>query len=488
MSNRLAAHNSIPLFITRFSNTVNLSLSIVFCLLVCLSSGQTTSVQSSKSRCQLTEPVAMGANDVEGLKAYASFIADLLTKRDFDDLDCIAHEARMNKTRLPGGTWKLVVIYMALESPQGHATEEDWAGHLADLDGWMAAKPDSITARIALANSYVSYAWDARGDGSSETVTGSGWNLFEERLRKAKNLLDTANALPEKCPEWYLVMQNIGQGQSWDLKKQAALLQEAIAFEPEYYSYYRVQAILLLPKWYGREGDTSAFATESADRVGGKKGDVLYFQIAAKLVCRCDEPEFNRMSWERIQKGFAAVEETYGASAINLNSFALMALKFNDFVIADSAFNRIGDQWDEGTWKTRQYFEANRKDAATIAPMQARTQATMREANENALSPGGAEYRKAVEEKFAPFVQQCLQEAGADQQKFEFMLLVNREGTPENAFAAQPQGIWGCLTKELMTAQIKKERPFPPPPHPSYWVKLEVDPVASKLATPIAGK
>src|SRR5437667_383472 len=262
MSNRLAAHNSIPLFITRFSNTVNLSLSIVFCLLVCLSSGQTTSVQSSKSRCQLTEPVAMGANDVEGLKAYASFIADLLTKRDFDDLDCIAHEARMNKTRLPGGTWKLVVIYMALESPQGHATEEDWAGHLADLDGWMAAKPDSITARIALANSYVSYAWDARGDGSSETVTGSGWNLFEERLRKAKNLLDTANALPEKCPEWYLVMQNIGQGQSWDLKKQAALLQEAIAFEPEYYSYYRVQAILLLPKWYARKGDTSAFATE----------------------------------------------------------------------------------------------------------------------------------------------------------------------------------------------------------------------------------
>src|SRR4029077_2430823 len=254
-----------------------------------------------------------------------------------------------------------------------------WSDHLVALKEWVRAEPDSVTARIALANSYVSYAWDARGKGYSDNVTKSGWNLFDERLRKAKDILDEAKTLPEKCPEWYLAKQNIRQGQGWGEEKETSLLQEAIAFEPEYYSYYRVHAILLLPKWYGAEGDAAKFATAVADHMGGRKGDILYFQIAAKLVCACEEPEYNRMSSERIQRGFAAVEDTYGTSATNLNIFALMGVNFNDFVVADAAFKRIGESWDENAWRTREYFEArrndgeNRADASSFTPDDSRS-------------------------------------------------------------------------------------------------------------------
>jgi hypothetical protein len=106
-------------------------------------------------------------------------------------------------------------------------------------------------------------------------------------------------------------MQQVALAQGWKLEQADELLRQAIAFEPEYYYYYRMQANYPLPKWFGHEGDTERFAAESADRVGGDAGDILYFRIASELVCTCDDPQFRRMSWPQIQKGYAAAEREY---------------------------------------------------------------------------------------------------------------------------------------------------------------------------------
>jgi hypothetical protein len=60
------------------------------------------------------------------------------------------------------------------------------------------------------------------------------------------------------------------------------------------------------------------------------------------------------------------------------------------------------------------------------------------------------------------------------------MLMVGKDGTPENGYMPHPTGVMGCLVKQLMTAQIKKETPFPPPPRPAYWLRLVMDPAADK--------
>src|SRR5205823_9853690 len=131
------------------------------------------------------------------------------------------------------------------------------------------------------------------------------------------------------------------------------------------------------------------------------KGDILYFQIAAKLTCTCDKPEteLNRMSWQRIQKGFAATEETYGTSMTNLNSFASMAVNFEDSVAAASAFKRIGENWDKAVWTTETWFRQNRDSAAQFAPVQARNREAQKEAKANMLTVEGQTYRKEVERK-----------------------------------------------------------------------------------------
>jgi hypothetical protein len=440
-----------------------------------------TNRASANNSCELARLDFDGASDVQGIRQYKEAIVDLLEQLDFDKLDCIADAARSSKARFPGGLWKLHNIYVALDEPEGHFTDEDWNTRLLSLKRWIATKPNSITARVALAGAYTSYAWDARGSGTSESVTGSGWRLFNERLEKARAILVENSALTAKCPESYLVMQEIAQGQG--INQEPALLKHAIAVEPGYYYYYRIHATLLLPKWYGQDGDASKFAAESADRIGGKEGDILYFEIAGGLVCPCDEPEFNRMSWARMQKGFAAAEQKYGASMTNVNLFALMAAKFNDSVVGDAAFKRIGDNWDRNTWITEDYFNQIKSWASQLGPLEAKSRAVMQEAATNEESPEGSRYKEQVEKQFAAMVQQCAQGPDADLQKFVFMLMVGKDGTPENGWMPNPTAMMGCLTKQLMMAQIKKETPFPPPPHPSYWLRLVMDPAADKLVS-----
>jgi hypothetical protein len=437
---------------------------------------------SSQTNCHAAEPEVDGNNDVKDLRRYKDTIVDLLQRQKFDDLDCIAHAARVNKTRFPGGTWKLTIIYAALESPKVHATQQDWIDYLAPLEHWVEADPTSVTARIALADAYVSYAWDARGEGLANTVSENGWQLFGERLEKARQMLDEASHLPEKCPHWYVVMQHIAQGQGWDMNDENALFKRALAFEPAYYSFYRVQAFLLLPRWYGVEGDASGFAMDTADRMKGKESDVLYFQIAAKLSCACDEPEVSRMSWDRIQRGFEASEELYGTSMLNLNEFALLASTFNDSFVADAAFKRIGEQWDEGVWETFQYFSGNRDFAAQIAPHLAKSRAQVADATANRQSPEGALYYQKVAKKFSTLIERCIQTAD-NNEKFDFMLLVASNGAPAGNWTSRPSNMMLCLQKQLIVAEVKKQAMFPRPPHDSYWLKMEVDPSVYKART-----
>jgi hypothetical protein len=102
---------------------------------------------------------------------------------------------------------KVHTIYLALEKPALHATAKDWAKHIELLQKWSDRNSESITARVALAEAYVNYGWEARGSGYGDTVSNDGWTLFNKRAKRAKEILERASKLPTKCPEWYVAMQ-----------------------------------------------------------------------------------------------------------------------------------------------------------------------------------------------------------------------------------------------------------------------------------------
>jgi hypothetical protein len=234
------------------------------------------------------------ATDIHGLEKYQAAIAQLFAQEKFEELDRIAHEARATKARFPGGYWKIELLYHPLASPAAgmNASDAEWQQYLGRLQRWMQQRPNSITARVALAWLYDNYAWKARGGDYADSVSDDGWRLLAERAGMARKILEDAQALPEKCPEWYSAMMSIAAAESWDAEQAQALFEQAVAFEPEYYPYYQDRAETLLPKWGGEEGDTAAFAEAAANRLGGKKGDVLYFYMGAKIICACDKTQF----------------------------------------------------------------------------------------------------------------------------------------------------------------------------------------------------
>ncbi len=414
-------------------------------------------------------------NDIAVLQQYKFVMQRLLVNEKFDDLDCIADSARSQKTKFPGGMWKLHILYQGLSKPQGHATEEDWRSHLERLNRWVSAKPDSITARVALAESYVSYAWEARGDGYSDSVSESGWRLFGERVDKAKEILEQASSLHTKCPEWYLTMQQIAQAQQWEIPKLTALLEQAISFEPAYYYYYRVHANLLQPKWFGEEGDAEKFAQQAADRVGGTQGDILYFQIASHLICKCDaEPQLKEMSWPRIQKGFAELEKQSGRSATNMNLLAYMAIKESDAAVANESFAGIGDKWDREIWDSQSYFDSCKEWASNTVKAAAFTK-SMREAidaaDANMRTPSGRKYEKAFRKKFASMIQECVNGAGSDLGRFELLFRIGKDGIIDRLAADPTTQVGTCMFK------ITQQKMAAPPSSP-YWLRIEIDPAA----------
>jgi hypothetical protein len=434
--------------------------------------------QAAAPPCGFSDAEFDTTTDVRALDEYRDAIAQLLKQEKFAELDCLADAARAGKTRFPGGGWKLRNIYIGLEDPRpGHPTEEDWQQHLKLVERWMSSNPRSITATIALSESYTEYGWSARGDGFADSVSDSGWKLYGERVAKAKAILDEHSDLATKCPDWYIAMQQVAQGQSWSRPRAAALLQQAIAFEPGYPYYYRIYGNYLLPKWGGQDGDTTRFAEETANRIGGEAGDILYFQIAEAILCGCQEPEFDRFSWPRLQSGFTALEKKYGPSMLLVNSFALMAAKSQDWVAADAAFKRIGDKWSEERWGTEGFFKQNRDAAAQVGPQQIRARANRKEAEANMQTPEGAAYRKDVEQKLAAFEDPCLKESNGDQHKFELFVQVAQDGSATNAETQQRPDTFGvCMLRALYLSYTRKETPFTTPPRPAYWVVLELDP------------
>jgi hypothetical protein len=384
----------------------------------------------------------------------------------------------MSKERFSGGAWKLHAFYLALSEPvlyPQHATDQDWLDYISLLNSWVSGRPQSLTARVALASTYVSYAWVARGSGYSDSVTGSGWKLFEERLSRASDLLNHSSTVPTKDAEWYFVMLQLATtGQTWELGRARTLFEEAYKFEPGYFYYGRQFRFYLEPKWAGDEGDSENFSNEIADRIGGDEGNAYYYRLAVDGICNCkDSPKFD---WPRVVKGFKATEKLYGPSLIDMNEIAYLAsYNYNDPIVANEVMPRIGDQWEKEKWQNEKAFQDIRDWASKAGPLAARLKALDAEAAANEKTPEGAAYKLSFEKIYKELVQECVHSDGASADKFETFTSVSETGSVEDMKVYWYGEAAVCIYSKLKAAKDSHSVLFPKPPHGSYWVKLGLD-------------
>jgi hypothetical protein len=267
---------------------------------------------------------------------------------------------RSQKLRFKGGAWRLNTFYRTIASPGSlTSTDAEWQSRIAKLEQWIKDSPASSTPRVALVHAYIRFAWKARGNGSAETVTPEGWKLFNQRVHSARTVLEDAAKASGADPQWYREMQTVALAQGWDRAQVDALANQALANEPGYYYFALAQANYLLPKWYGKPGESEQYAGEVADRTGGTEGDAVYFQIAEALNC-CRMTQAPALAWPRVRQGFSALDQLYGATNHQRNVMAYLALHAGDTATAQQMFARIGNDWDESVWKTKAKFDAGR--------------------------------------------------------------------------------------------------------------------------------
>lgn len=197
-------------------------------------------------------------------------------------------------------------------------------------------------------------------------MSGSGWSLFGQRIELGKAALLEAAREKEKCPYWYEAMQQVALAEGWDKQQARELLDQAAAFEPTFYHFYREYANFLLPKWHGEEGETQQFAEEISKRLGGPDGSIVYFEIASLLACQCDEERdsLEGMDWARVKQGYVELRRLYGTSNLKMNRFAYMSFVAGDKDAARETIAALGDAWNPKVWQIAENFKSAKDWAA----------------------------------------------------------------------------------------------------------------------------
>jgi hypothetical protein len=241
---------------------------------------------------------------------FRNSVDKTLSESQFEALDGAATSFRTLKRQSANGEWTLSVIYEELSYYLRDVPEADWLTRLERLQTWVAAKPESITARIALAECLIGYAFHGRGGNYSPQVTAQQWGTFNERMDKASKILNDAGSLKQKCPEWWAAYQRLALG-NMGRSDYDRLFDAAIADEPSYNTFYFRKAWYLLPWWNGEEGEWERFAGLSADNLGGDEGDILYARIVWFIDRRAPNNVVDnnpRISWDRVKRGIELIK------------------------------------------------------------------------------------------------------------------------------------------------------------------------------------
>ncbi|HEY4000987.1 MAG TPA: hypothetical protein VGO93_19115 [Candidatus Xenobia bacterium] len=261
----------------------------------------------------------------------------------FHALEALANDWRTSRARFPSGNSKLHAFYLVVAEVKGR-DEASWAAVRQFNEDWIAAVPDSATARIAAANFYMNWAFHARGGGFANTVSDDGWRLYRERLAAGMKVLqDGARHGADHDPAYLASLIDYGNNldDGIDVDKQHWL--QCVAVDPEYWSAYQTLAFAMLPRWHGQAGDGAALADEAVRRTPAL-GQTAYARIAMSLGQYRNVGLYTteRFSWPRVKQGFDDMLKRHPKSATLYYQAALAGQVAGDKAYTAAMVNRCG--------------------------------------------------------------------------------------------------------------------------------------------------
>jgi hypothetical protein len=283
-------------------------------------------------------------------------VRDYYNSSNFAALESTMKEIRAGDPFFKNGSWKIYQFYQCLRCRDSEV-ESMWQLHDRIHQAWEKAYPQSIAARIAHADFFTSYAWQARGSGWSNSVGKEGWRLFEQRLATAQQILDQAKPLQPADPMWWNVEMTVALGQGWDQARYAKMLREAQQAAPQFWHYNLQLSKYLLPRWYGRPGDWEKAAAADIKRSGGL-GLETYARTVANMRGYYDNIfRETKASWPDTKAGFEVMRQKYPDSLEILSAYCCLACQADDRALAKQLFQQLNGFFDQEIWGSSSFFQ-----------------------------------------------------------------------------------------------------------------------------------
>ena len=240
--------------------------------------------------------------------------------------------------------------------------------NITTLEQWKSEYPQSIAAVILLMEAYTDIAWQYRGTTFSGGISVNGKEKFKEHLNIALNLIKHAeSSLKIDDPHFYQssIVIYVGLGQLD--QKLNGIVQQSIAYDPDYYKVYTRLAPFLMPRWGGYSGGVEAFANWAALQSGS---DEIYARVATNIRQYGGHAGYKKFSfdWARIKVGYESLLNRYPTEFYQLHSYTWLACYHSDFELAKVLTDKINYAWNKQAnrvWKRFDKYYECRNSANT---------------------------------------------------------------------------------------------------------------------------
>jgi tetratricopeptide (TPR) repeat protein len=302
------------------------------------------------------------ASQLTDIASAVQQVRELYRTERFDELERTLDSMLASTRRFRSGATGASAAYWAfrleLRAPGVDAAEE---GRVAR---WKAAVPKSRYAAFTEARYWYAAGWNTRGSGYAGSVAGEAWQVMEERLARAEDILLKNEPALGKTPLWHQLLLAIALDQRAPKRSADYIFNQAVQLFPSHYDFYELALTRMTPKWGGSWEVVERFISHWSEHLAASEGKSLYARLYVSLSMRDYPPRETRLDWNRMHASFRELVARYPDPAYR-NNFASYACVYRDRAAFGEAIKLVGAQISPHDWIAGHPYEACMRWAST---------------------------------------------------------------------------------------------------------------------------
>jgi hypothetical protein len=263
--------------------------------------------------------------NLPGLTASVFFNA-LNSPEQIDELEKVATEFRLKKTKLSTGNWKLSTFYNSI-MPQSNDPR------LKPLvDTWIKRWPGSPTPYIVNAHSMLLSILGTNQIETFSPANPQSLPIQTEKVKELQDYLDQHRDVAAADPHWFVLRARAALLTGITEADFNALLLEGMAREPSYDDLYQAGTDYYLPKWKGSSAALERWARLASSHVATKGVNSAY----ARIYWHAFQAQYGRdvfvqtsIDWSQFKRSASALLDETNAPE-NIGRIALLTCVAGD--------------------------------------------------------------------------------------------------------------------------------------------------------------